>query len=115
MGSALAEELLRRGEAVDECRPYGAFRDLSHLSKVYAEKLLEMYALTRGLRCLALRFGVAYGLSPVLKTDERFMTAPNKFCRQAARGETLAVFGGGRAPAGWVQLADAVAATIAAA
>ena len=101
--------------AVDESRPYGAFQDLSHLSKVYVEKLLEMYALRHGLRCLALRFGIVYGLSPVFKTDERFMTAPNKFCRQAARGEPLTVYGGGHVHAGFVHVADAVRATLAAA
>src|SRR5205823_10715014 len=74
-----------------------------------------MYALTRGLRCLALRIGVAYGLSPVLKIDERFMTAPNKFCRQAARGEPLTVHGGGRTQVGWVHVADAARASLAAA
>jgi UDP-glucuronate 4-epimerase len=100
---------------IDERQPYGIFRDMSHLSKVHAEKLLEMYASLHSLRCLALRFGIVHGLGPVFKTDPRFMTAPNKFCRQAARGETLSVFGGGRAPAGWLHLADAVAATIAAA
>ncbi len=101
--------------AVDERRPYGAFRDLSHLSKVYAEKLLEMYAGAHGLRCLALRFGIVHGLGPVLKTDPRFMTAPNKFCLQAARGEPLTVWGGGRAPAGFVHVADAARAVLAAA
>ena len=105
----------RRHGVVDEATPYGRIGDLSHLSKVYAEKLLEMYALTRGLRCLALRFGVVYGLSPVLKTDERFMTAPNKFCRQAARGEPLTVHGGGRTLVGWVHVADAARAALAAA
>ncbi len=100
---------------VDEGRPYGQFQDLSHLSKVYVEKLLELYALRHGLRCLALRFGIVYGLGPVFKTDERFMTAPNKFCRQAARGEPLTVYGGGRVHAGFVHVADAVRATLAAA
>lgn len=104
---------------VDERYPYGAFRDLSHLSKCYAEKLLELYAgqhgQGRGLRCLALRFGIVHGLSPVLKTDGRFMTAPNKFCLQAARGEPLTVFGGGRVPAGFVHVADAARAALLAA
>jgi len=100
---------------IGEDQPYGAFRDMSHLSKVYAEKLLELYATVHGLRCLALRYGIVHGLGPVFKTDPRFMTAPNKFCQQAARGEPLSLFGGGQAPAGWVQLDDAVAATLAAA
>ncbi len=101
--------------AIDEAQHYGVFRDMSHLSKVHAEKLLEMYAALHGLRCLALRFGIVYGLGPIFKTDPPFMTAPNKFCWQIARGETIAVFGGGRLPAGWLGLPDAVAATLAAA
>jgi UDP-glucose 4-epimerase len=101
--------------SVDEQHPYGAFRDLSHLSKVYSEKLLEMYAGLHGLRCLALRYGIVHGLGPVCKTDPRFMTAPNKFCLQAARGEALSVYGGGRTPAGFVHVADAARAALAAA
>ena len=99
---------------ITEALPYGSFRDMSHLSKVHAEKLLEMYANLHGLRCLSLRYGIVHGLGPIFKTDPRFMTAPNKFCWLAARGEALSVFGGGRAPAGFVHLADATAATIAA-
>jgi UDP-glucuronate 4-epimerase len=100
---------------IDEQQQYGTFRDMSHLSKVHAEKLLEMYAALHGLRCLSLRFGIVHGRGPIFKTDPRFMTAPNKFCWQAVRGETISVLGGGRAPAGWLHLADAIDATIAAA
>ena len=103
-----------RGQ-VDEQQPYGTFRDMSHLSKVHAEKLLEMYATLYGLRCLSLRFGIVHGRGPIFKEDPRFMTAPNKFCWQVARGETISVFGGGRAPAGWLHLADAITATLASA
>jgi UDP-glucose 4-epimerase len=87
---------------------------MSHLSKVHVEKLLEMYSALHGLRCLSLRFGIVHGLGPVFKTDPRFMTAPNLFCWRAARGEPLTVFGGGRTPAGFVHVADATAATLAA-
>ncbi len=72
---------------VSETRPYGPILDISHLSKVHVEKLLEMYAATRDLRCVSARIGLVYGLSPMMKTDPRFMTAPNKFCLLAARGE----------------------------
>jgi nucleoside-diphosphate-sugar epimerase len=99
---------------VDETHAYGHFRDMSHLSKVHAEKLLEMYADMHGLRCLSLRFGIVHGLGPLLKTDPRFMTAPNKFCQQVAHGEPISVFGGGRAAAGWLHLDDATRATLAA-
>lgn len=98
---------------LSEDRPYGAFRDLSHLSKVYVEKLMQLYAEVHGLRCLPLRYGVVYGPGPVFKTDERFMTVPNKFCRQVVRGEALTVHGGGDVQVGFVHLDDAVRATLA--
>ncbi|MHB1415066.1 MAG: NAD-dependent epimerase/dehydratase family protein, partial [Chloroflexota bacterium] len=99
----------------DESSPYGAFGDLSHLSKVYVEKLLEMYARQQGLRCLPVRLGLVYGLSPVMKTDYRFMTAPNKFCLQAARGETLIVSEGGLLPQALLHVDDAASAMLLAA
>jgi UDP-glucose 4-epimerase len=76
---------------VDESTPYGVFGDLCHLSKCYAEKLLEMYAARHRLRCRAVRLGLVYGVAPVMKTDPRFMTAPNLFCYQAATGQSLEV------------------------
>lgn len=76
----------------DEGAPYGRQRDLSHLSKVYAEKLLELFA-TRTqetpIRAVSARLAIAYGLSPVMKADYSFLTVPNRFALQARRGETL--------------------------
>ncbi len=100
---------------IDETHPYGVFRDLSHLSKVHAEKLLEMYCGLHGLRGISLRFGIVYGLGPIFKTDQRFMTAPNKFCQQVILREPLQVLGGGRNASAWLHLADATACTVAAA
>jgi nucleoside-diphosphate-sugar epimerase len=81
----------------DESTPYGAQRDLSHLSKIYAEKLLELYA-TRApdqpIAAVAARLAIVYGLSPVMKRDYRFMTVPNRFALQARRGETLRLSAG---------------------
>jgi nucleoside-diphosphate-sugar epimerase len=97
----------------DESTPYGRFADLSHLSKVYVEKLLEMHAgldSTDALRCLAIRLGLVYGVAPVMKTDYRFMTAPNKFCLQAVRGEPLVVNGGNEV--GLIHVADAAGALL---
>lgn len=74
---------------VDEDSPVGAFADLAHLSKCYVEKLLEMYARNHGISTRAVRLGLTYGVAPVMKTDPRFMTAPNLFCWRAARGEAL--------------------------
>jgi nucleoside-diphosphate-sugar epimerase len=99
---------------VSENLPYGSFADLSHLSKVYAEKLLEMYAQHRGLACAAVRLGVTYGVAPVMKTDHRFMTVPNKFTMQAVRGERLVVYSGPRTPIGLIHVADAAKAMISA-
>lgn len=98
----------RRVEGVvDESRPYGPILDLSHLSKAYVEKLMEMFAHTRGLRCLSARLGLVYGLSPVMKTDPRFMTAPNRFCRQVALGEASRVDASAYYPTGMIHVADA--------
>ena len=95
-----------------ETAPYGRFADLTHLSKVYVEKLLEMYAAERGLRAVALRLGLVYGVGPVMKVDYRFMTAPNKFCLQAARGERLVVNAAGTQPLGLIHVADAARACL---
>jgi nucleoside-diphosphate-sugar epimerase len=98
-----------RGE-VDERRPYGALRDLAHLSKVYAEKLGEMMARTEGLPCSPVRLGIVYGLGPVTKSDLRFVTAPHAFSLRAIAGEPLPIHPAGLGPAGYIHLPDAVAA-----
>lgn len=92
---------------VDESTPCGPILDLAHLSKPYVEKLMEMHSHTRGLRCVAARLGLVYGVSPVMKTDPRFMTAPNKFCRQAILGEPIRVDSTGLHPTSVIQVDDA--------
>ncbi|MHB1005640.1 MAG: NAD-dependent epimerase/dehydratase family protein [Chloroflexota bacterium] len=96
-------------QAVED-HPYGRFADLSHLSKIYVEKLLEMHAHAGGPRAVAARLGLVYGLGPVTKMDYRFLTAPNKFCLQAVRGETLTVSAGGLCPQALVHVSDAARA-----
>jgi len=98
------------GHLPGEDAPYGEFTDLSHLSKCYAEKLLEMYSRLYGLNAAALRLGVTYGLSPVMKEDYRFMTAPNKFCLQAARGEEIALYSAKPTYVGFIHVDDAAGA-----
>ena len=71
-------------ERVDESQPYGRVGDLAHLSKVYQEKLAEMYSWDGGPRVVSVRLGITYGLGPVMKTDPRFQTVPNRFCARAA-------------------------------
>jgi nucleoside-diphosphate-sugar epimerase len=101
----------------DESTPYGPQRDLSHLSKIYAEKLLELYA-TRApaqpVAAVAARLAIVYGLSPVMKREYSFMTVPNRFALQARRGETLRLSGGAGALS-LIHVEDAVRALIASA
>ena len=97
---------------VDEQTSPGRFTDLQHLSKLYVEKLLEMYAGLRGLRPRVVRLGLTYGLSPVLKTDPRFMTAPNLFAYRLAHGEPIEVRSA--ASVALIHVADAAAALLAA-
>jgi nucleoside-diphosphate-sugar epimerase len=106
-GSSLQVYGRRPAGYVHEGTPYGPILDIAHLSKVYVEKLMEMFSHTRGLRCVAARIGLVYGLSPVMKTDPRFMTAPNKFCLQVARGERLRVDASGLAPTSLISVDDA--------
>jgi UDP-glucuronate 4-epimerase len=75
------------GQCVDEQTAYGRVGDLSHLSKLYVEQLARML----GVSFVSVRLGIAYGLSPIMKTSPAFMTVPNLFCQRAARGEALRV------------------------
>ncbi len=92
---------------VDESRGYGPILDVAHLSKVHVEKLMEMFSLTRGIRCVSARLALVYGVSPVMKTDPRFMTAPNKFCRQVAQREPLRVDATAFHPTSMIHVEDA--------
>lgn len=100
---------------VTEATPYGRIGDLSHLSKLYAEKLLEMLCAQHALAGVNVRLGVVYGLGPLMKRDPRFLTVPNLFCLRTARGESLTVHAGANRPIGFLHLDDAVGALIAAA
>jgi nucleoside-diphosphate-sugar epimerase len=99
---------------VDEGRPYGRVRDLSHLSKIYAEKLAELCAYEMGLPVAPVRLGVVYGLGPVVKRDLRFVTVPHAFCLRALAGETLEIHPSGLRPLAFLHLNDAVEALVAA-
>ena len=99
---------------VQEDRPYGAFHDLSHLSKVYAEKLGELYAVEYGVSFAPVRLGIVYGVGPVMKRDPRFVTVPHAFALRALRGEPLVVNAGGADPLGFIHLDDAIDALLAA-
>jgi UDP-glucuronate 4-epimerase len=100
---------------VAESAPLGRIGDLSHLSKVYAEKLIDMLAARHSAAAANVRLGVVYGLGPLMKRDPRFLTVPNLFAMRAARGEPLTVHPGAARPIGFLHLDDAVAALLAAA
>jgi UDP-glucose 4-epimerase len=93
--------------AVGPDHPFGPQADLSHLSKIYAEMLLRMQAERDGFDLAILRFGIVYGPSPVEHSRPESQTVVDKFRRQAAAGERLAIDDGGRATIGLVHVADA--------
>ena len=99
---------------IDESHSIGSFSDLSHLSKIYVEKLLEMYSRSGRLSGVSVRLGIVYGLGPVMKSNPLFLTVPNLFARQAAREETLRVNPEASAPVGFIHLQDAVSALLSA-
>ncbi len=74
---------------VTEDRPFGIAPDLPHLTKTYAEHLFAMLAQAPGPVVASARLGLVYGVGPIMKTDPRFMTAPNRFCRAVATGEPI--------------------------
>ena len=95
-----------RGEISPEA-PYGEQHDLAHLSKVYAELCLGMYARRHGFDVALLRLGIVYGPSPVEHERPESQTVVDRFRRLAARGEPLPLDDGGRATIGVVHVDDA--------
>jgi UDP-glucose 4-epimerase len=87
-------------------RPYGSQGDLSHLSKIYAELCLEMYARRHGFDLALLRLGIVYGPSPVEHDRPESQTVVDKFRRLAEAGERLPLDAGGRATIGVVHVDD---------
>jgi UDP-glucose 4-epimerase len=87
--------------------PYGPQRDLSHLSKIYAELCLQLYASRAGFDLAVLRLGIVYGPSPVEHARPESQTVVDKFRRLAAEGEELPLEDGGRATIGVVHVEDA--------
>jgi UDP-glucose 4-epimerase len=87
--------------------PYGPQRDLSHLSKIYAELCLELYAGRAGFDLALLRLGIVYGPSPVEHSRPESQTVVDKFRSLAAAGEELPLDNGGRATIGVVHVEDA--------
>jgi nucleoside-diphosphate-sugar epimerase len=93
--------------AVDAGRPYGDQGDLAHLSKVYGELALKLFARRRGFPLALLRLGIVYGPSPVEHDRPESVTVVDKFRRLAAAGEALPLDDGGKATIGVVHVDDA--------
>jgi nucleoside-diphosphate-sugar epimerase len=87
--------------------PYGEQGDLAHLSKIYGELALAMYARRAGFELSVLRLGIVYGPSPVEHDRPESQTVVEKFRRMAAAGEPLTLDEGGRAAIGVVHVEDA--------
>jgi nucleoside-diphosphate-sugar epimerase len=87
--------------------PYGEQHDLSHLSKVYAELCLSLYARRHRFDLALLRLGIVYGPSPVEHERAESQTVVDRFRVLAARGEPLPLDDGGRATIGVVHVDDA--------
>jgi UDP-glucose 4-epimerase len=90
--------------------PYGEQGDLAHLSKIYGEGCLAIYARRAGFDLALLRLGIVYGPSPVEHTDPGRQTVVDKFRRLAEAGEELPLDDGGGATIGVVHVADAARA-----
>jgi UDP-glucose 4-epimerase len=91
---------------VETGHPYGAQRDLAHLSKVYAELCLQLYAERSGFDLAILRFGIVYGPSRVEHAATENQTVVDKFRRLARAGEPLPLDAGGGATIGVVHVED---------
>jgi nucleoside-diphosphate-sugar epimerase len=91
---------------VDERHPYGQQGDLAHLSKVYAELCLSLYARRAGFDLALLRLGIVYGPSTVEHSRLESQTVVDKFRALARAGEPLPLDAGGRTTIGVVHAED---------
>src|SRR3954464_8011269 len=71
--------------------PYGAQGDLAHLSKIYAELCLDLYARRHDFPVGLFRLGILYGPSAVEHARAESQTVVDKFRRLAQTGEKLVV------------------------
>jgi nucleoside-diphosphate-sugar epimerase len=84
--------------------------DLVHLSQRYGEVLLASFlqAARGGFVGISARLGIVHGLSPVMKTDARFLAVPQRFCLDASVGAPLNVATGANTVLPFVHVDDAV-------
>jgi nucleoside-diphosphate-sugar epimerase len=88
--------------------PYRWPGDPVHWTQAFNEGLLRDRAGRGGLRAVAVRLGIVYGVGPVMRTDPRFMTVVNRFCLAAVRGEVLTVHPQAVGYQAFIHLRDAV-------
>ena len=86
---------------VDTGHPYGAQGDLAHLSKIYAELCLDMFARRHGFALGLFRLGILYGPSPVEHARAESQTVVDKFRRLAAAGRAARGRRGRRRRSAW--------------
>lgn len=102
-----------RGQVTAE-RPYGQQGDLAHLSKIYTELCLGLYARRHGFDLALLRLGIVYGPSPVQHERPESQTVVDKFRLLVAAGEEPVLDAGGDATIGVVHVEDAARILLAA-
>jgi nucleoside-diphosphate-sugar epimerase len=95
-------------------RPYGPQGDLAHLSKIYAELCLDLYARRHGFGLALMRLGIVYGPGPVEHARPESQTVVDKFRRLVAAGEEPKLDAGGQATIGVVHVEDAARILLAA-
>jgi nucleoside-diphosphate-sugar epimerase len=94
-----------RGEVTAE-QPYGRQGDLAHLSKIYTELCLDLYARRHGYALALMRLGIVYGPSPVQHDRPESLTVVDKFRRLVAAGGEPKLDDGGHATIGVVHVED---------
>jgi UDP-glucose 4-epimerase len=93
-------------------RPYGSQGDLAHLSKIYGELCLSLYAAKAAFDLAILRFGIVYGPSPAEHSEPEHQTVVDKFRCLAEEGRPLPLDDGGAATIGAVHVEDAACAML---
>jgi nucleoside-diphosphate-sugar epimerase len=71
--------------------PYGPQDDLAHLSKIYGEQVLDLYARRTGFELATLRLAITYGPSPVEHERPESQTVVDKFRRLGEAGHESTV------------------------
>ena len=89
---------------VDPGRGYGEQRDLAHMSKVYAELCLALYARRTGFAARLAATGIVYGRSPVEHRHPSPRQSSTSFVVWLAPGEPLPLDAGGAATIGVVDV-----------